>query len=168
MTTLKKDKQSLTAEMKTKASLIEAFGLSNKELDGIATLAVALCNEDRLEAAVRIFHGLTCLQPDRAEYWSALGGVLTRMEKYQQSIPVLTVALHLNSKDISALVNRAEGYIAITENEKAANDLRAAMELDPQEKDPASNRARQLAYGMSVFFEECQKEQLDTLIIDES
>jgi hypothetical protein len=41
------------------------------------------------------------------------------------------------------------------------------MELDPQGKDPASNRARQLAYGMYSFFDECHKAELDTLVIDE-
>jgi len=163
----KTDKESLTAELKKKSSLVEALGLSTKDVNGIAALAAALYQEDRIESAVRILHGLTCLQPERAEFWSALGGVLTRMEKYEQAIPVLTVAVHLNPKDAAALVNRGECYIALADNEKSAADLRKAIELDPQEKDPAGNRARQLAYGMHTFFEECQKEELDSVEVED-
>jgi Flp pilus assembly protein TadD len=151
-----------------KSTLMEAVGLTQKDVDDIAALAAALYQEDRVESAFKLFQGLTCLQPERGEFWSALGTALTRMGRHEQAIPALTIALQLNSKDTAAFVNRAECYIALADNEHSSDDLRKAMELDPQEKDPASNRARQLAYGMNSFFEKCQNEDLDKIEVDEA
>jgi tetratricopeptide (TPR) repeat protein len=150
-----------------KSSITEALGLSTKDVDEIAAVAAALYQEDRVESALKIFQGLICLQPERAEFWSALGAALTRTMRYEQAIPVLTIAVKMNPKDTAALVNRAECYIALADNERSSDDLQKAIELDPQQKDPASNRARQLAYGMNSFFEECQNENLDKIEVDE-
>ncbi len=130
-------------------------------------MAAALYREDRLDEARTLFQGLVGLYPDRAEYWSALGAVLTRMERHEEAIPVLSVALQLNPEDTAALVNRGECFIALGQAEAAARDLERAIELDPGETDPASNRARQLAYGLYEFFDTIREAGLDTVEVEE-
>lgn len=149
------------------SSVHEALGLTTEDLNQIAGLAAAFYQENKLESALKLLEGLVALQPERAEYWSALGAVLTRLERQEEAVPALNAALKLNSKDTAALVNRGECYLALADNEKAAADFKEAIQLDPKQQDPASNRARQLAYGMSIFFEECHDAALDTVEVDE-
>lgn len=153
--------------LQEKASFHEALGLTDDDLNQIAGLVAAFYQENKLESAQKLLEGLIALKPERAEYWSALGAVLTRLEKHQEALPALSAALKLNSKDSAALVNRGECYLALADNEKAAADFKEAIQLDPKQQDPASNRARQIAYGMSLFFEECHEAGLDTVEVDE-
>ena len=159
--------QEALARLQSGASFAEAIGLSEETVAHIEQLAAALYSEDRLDEARTLFQGLVSLFPDRAEYWSALGAVLTRMEHHEEAVPVLSVALHLNPEDTSALVNRGECFIALGQVEDAARDLERAIELDPGETDPASHRARQLAYGLYMFFDTIREAGLDTVDIEE-
>ncbi|MCI0611995.1 tetratricopeptide repeat protein [bacterium] len=154
--------------LQSSVSFSEALGLSESDLDQIAVLAAALYAENKLESSLIVLEGLTNLCPEKAEYWISLGAVLTRMERHEQAIPVLTLALRMNPRDTAALVNRGECYIALANNEKAAADLQKAIELDPKQQDVASNRARQLAYAMYSFFHQCVDEGLDEVEIDDS
>jgi tetratricopeptide (TPR) repeat protein len=154
-------------KLQEKTSFSEALGLTSDDLNQIAGLAAAFYQENKLESAQKLLEGLIALKPERAEYWSAFGAVLTRLEKHEEAVPALSAALKLNSKDTAALVNRGECYLALADNEKAAADFKEAIQLDPKQQDPASNRARQIAYGMSLFFEECHEAGLDTVEVDE-
>jgi len=147
-----------------------ALGFTPEALDAIQELATALYAEGQLESALKLFKGLLVLRPDRADSWSAVGAVLTRMERYEEAIPYLSAALALDREHTAALVNRAECYLALGQAEEAAQDLDRAIELDPREEDPASHRARQLVWAMARFFEEAHKEGLDTaeVVEDES
>jgi tetratricopeptide (TPR) repeat protein len=149
-------------------SMSDALEFTEQDLNNIAGMAVALYKEGKVENSLRLLEGLRCLRPDKAEYWSASGAALTRLERYEEAIPVLSVALKMNPRDIASLVNRGEAYIATAENEKAAKDLEAAIDLDPQEQDPAANRARQIAFAMYTFFEVCSLEALDTAQVIEN
>jgi tetratricopeptide (TPR) repeat protein len=148
-------------------SLSNVLSLSDSDVDQIAAFGAALYAENKLESAARIFEGLTTLFPARAEYWTAFGAVLTRLQRYEQGVAILTTALRMNPKDTAAMVNRAECYIALADNEKAAGDLEKAMKLDPKMQDPASNRARQLAFGMYSFFQQCVEQGLNEVEVGE-
>lgn len=147
--------------------LPQALGFSEEDVRQIETLAVLLYQEGKLESALRLLQGLVSLHVDRAAYWSALGAVLTRMERHEEAIPVLTLALRMDPNDTAALVNRGECYIALGRAEEAGADLERAIELDPKETDPASNRARQLAYGLYQMFDQAREEGLDTVEVEE-
>jgi tetratricopeptide (TPR) repeat protein len=149
-------------------SLSDALEMTEQDLNNIAGMAAALYKDGKVENALRLLEGLRCLRPDKAEYWSASGAALVRLERYQEALPILSVALKMNGKDIATLVNRGECYLALADNEKAAKDLEAAIDLDPQEKDPAANRARQLVFAMYTFFEVCSLEALDTAEVTEN
>lgn len=148
-------------------SLDAALGMNDEHLAAIAGLATAFYNEGKLESALKLMEGLTGLRPENGDYWSALGAILTRMEQHDQGIPALSLALHFNPKDTAALVNRGECYIGLGDVDHAADDFEAAMLLDPKQQDPAANRARQLAYGFTEFFVQCQEAGLDTVEVED-
>ena len=149
------------------APLSEALGFTDEMIEAIEALGVASYQEGQLDKARKIFEGLVSLNPHNPAYWSALGGVLTRMEEHEDAIPILTVALELAPDDPSALVNRGECLMALGQAESAAKDLERAIELDPTESDPASNRARQLVFGFHELFSTLMAEGLDDIEIDD-
>lgn len=159
---------SFLKNLQTKHSLTEALELTTADENLIAAFAVKFFKDGKLESSLKLLQGLTALCPEKSQYWTALGAVLTRLERYEQAIPVLSAALRISTNNIAALVNRGECYIAIAENEKAAADLHRAIDLDPRKQDEASNRARQIVFGMSTFFKKCIDEGLDTLEISDS
>ena len=132
----------------------------------IAQLVAVLYREGRLTSAVRLLRGLTALRPENGAYWSALGGVLTRMERYEEALPVLSLAIHLRPEDIAAYVNRAECRIALGHVRAAAADLHRAMALDPNGRHPDAQRARRMAYGVYRFFETAHRAGLDTIPVE--
>lgn len=157
----------LTTRLGEHKTLSEALGLTDEDVDNFAGLAAALYEADKMESALKIFEGLVSLRPERGEYWAALGAALTHAERHEEAIPVLSVAIQMDPKDPAALVNRGECYLAMANNEKAAEDFKLAIELDPKEQDPASNRARQLVFGMHDFFDQCRAEGLDEVEIED-
>jgi tetratricopeptide (TPR) repeat protein len=148
-------------------SLSDAFNFSDTDLNAIAGLAASYYSEGKLEGSLKLWQGLIHLRPERAEYWSALGATLTRLERYEEGVPVLSVALSFDAQDSAALVNRGECFLGLANNESAASDLEKAIALDPKGSDPAANRARQIAFGMKEFFEQCMESGLDTAEVEE-
>jgi tetratricopeptide (TPR) repeat protein len=158
---------SFLKNLQMKHSLTEALELTTADEDQITAFAIKFFKDGKLESSLKLLQGLTSLCPEKSQYWTALGAVLTRLERYEQSIPVLTAALQIDCNDTAALVNRGECYIALAENEKAAADLQRAIDLDPKQLDQASNRARQIVFGMATFFQECIEEGLDEVEISD-
>ncbi len=130
----------------------QALGFSEADVQKIAGLAAGLCQAGRWESALKLWAGLVSLQPERAEFWSALGSTLTRMGRHEEAIPVLTFALRMDPTDTAALVNRAECYIATAQVEAAVADLEQVIRQDMTETDPVADRARQLVYALYEFF----------------
>jgi predicted Zn-dependent protease len=139
----------------------QALGFSEADLEKIAGLAAALCEEGRWESALKLWAGLVSLQPGRAEFWSALGATLTRMGRHEEAIPVLTLALRMDPTDTAALVNRGECYIATAQIEAAVADLEAVIRRDMTETDPVAHRTRQLVYALREFLERARSAGLD-------
>jgi tetratricopeptide (TPR) repeat protein len=156
---------SFLKNLEMKHSLSEALQLTTADEDQIAALAVKFFKDGKLESSLKLMQGLTSLYPEKSQYWTALGAVLTRLERYEQAIAVLAFALQIDGNDVAALVNRGECYIAMAENEKAAADFKRAIELDPRQQNQASNRARQIVFGLATFFQECINEGLDEVEI---
>ncbi len=132
----------------------------------IAQLVAVLYREGRLVSAVRLLRGLTSLRPENGAYWSALGGVLTRMERYEEALPILSLAIHLRPRDIAAYVNRAECHLALGHVRAAAADLDRAMALDPDGHHPDAHRARCMAFSAYRFFEAAHQAGLDTIPVE--
>ena len=60
--------------------------------------------------------------------------------------------------DISAYVNRGEIYLKQADFKAASEDLKKAVELDPDQTDPTANRAREIIVGMNELLKELQNQ----------
>jgi Flp pilus assembly protein TadD len=157
----------LLERLQNSDSLPEALEITSEDVDTIGALAAALYEEGKLGQAEVLLQGLVALHPERAEFWSALGATMVRQDRWDEALPALSVALELDPDDTSTLVNRGECYLALADNEAAAADFERAMELDPKEEDPSANRARQMAFGMFAFFEECHEAGLHEVEVED-
>jgi|SRR3990172_3394907 len=139
------DRNKIAKFHKGELKFVQVFGL---DADQIASVLVSGHNffcEGRLEEAKNIFEGLAVLDPKNPYVHSMLGAVYQRMQQYEPAIFCYTTALEIFPSDISALTNRGEIYLNLGRFEEAANDLKKAIELDPEKKHPSANRARLLA-----------------------
>ncbi len=133
--------------------LEEILDLKDEEEARFVELGMALYHEGRVEAALSIFSGLTALRPERPDYWTALGAVLVRLERYDEARPVLKLACRMNPEDIAAWVGLGECELGLGSVEAAAQAFESALELDPEGQTDAGRRAQALVHGLSRFFE---------------
>lgn len=68
---------------------------------------------------------------DRAAVFTLLGVALTVTNKFDEALPALDEALKRDPKNTTALLYRAEVYIAKKQLNEAAADLRAALVIEP-------------------------------------
>lgn len=117
---------------------------------GPAQLALALTTgyqlfeQGRLDDARDLFEGLSLLDPENAYIHGILGTICQKQGDDDVALLYYAVALDLFPDNIDILVNRGELLLKRGMFEDAAQDLRAAIALDPESKDPAANRARLL------------------------
>ena len=105
-------------------------------------------NRGDLGKARTVFEGLVAMDPASSDAHAALGALLTRTIENDLALVHLNRAIELNDKEIAAYVNRAEIKLRQHKGEAAVADLKKAIELDPQQKNPAANRARAMVMGI--------------------
>ena len=64
---------------------------------------------------------------------------------HEEAVVEYTIALELDDEDLQSYVNRAELLLQHGEFEFAMEDLKEAIQLDPESEDPAGIRARAAA-----------------------
>jgi Flp pilus assembly protein TadD len=132
----------------------------NFDPDQIASLLICGHNffsEGRLEEAKRIFEGLAVLDPNNPYINNILGAIYQGLEQYDIAVLRFTRALELFPQDIVSLTNRAEIYLNQGKFLEASEDLRKAIALDPERKNPSANRARLLAALTTESLEEVKQ-----------
>jgi Flp pilus assembly protein TadD len=100
--------------------------------------------QGRLQDATKIFEGLAVIDTQNPYIQGILGSIYQKQEKYPLALIRYNRALALYPNDVQALANRGEIQLKLGNFEKAAEDLKRAIELDPGKKHPAANRARLL------------------------
>ncbi|HEX8248383.1 MAG TPA: tetratricopeptide repeat protein [Pyrinomonadaceae bacterium] len=129
-------------------TLAEYVGISRDEMYKIAQQAYQLMNRGKLEEARRIYSGLVAADPYDSVFHCHLGAVLFRMGEHEKAFAEYDAALRYNIANVDALAGRGELYIMRGEVKKGVEDLRAALEKDPQGERPTSQRARALLLSM--------------------
>jgi tetratricopeptide (TPR) repeat protein len=129
-------------------TLAEYVGLSRDELYKIARQAFQLMNRGRLEEARLIYSGLIAADPYDSVFHCHLGAVLFRLGEHEKAFDEYDAALRYNVANVDALAGRGELYIMRGEVRKGVEDLRRALEKDPQGARPSSQRARALLFSM--------------------
>ncbi|HEY3452446.1 MAG TPA: tetratricopeptide repeat protein [Myxococcales bacterium] len=130
---------------KGEMTLAELDGISGPEMLEMAVTGFAMYEQGRYREAKVIFEGLAALDPTESYYRTALGAVYLAQDKLDEASAEFDAAIKLNKKDIAALVNRGEVRLRKGQLLEAAEDFKSAVDLDPENKDPLSLRARALA-----------------------
>jgi Flp pilus assembly protein TadD len=138
-------------------SLGQIAGLTGPEMLEMAMQGFRLYEAGKYKDALIVFEGLCELDPAEAYYRTALGAILLASEDLNGALKNFNKALTLNAKDTAALVNRGEVHLRLGNLVEAAHDFAKAVELDPENKDPLTMRARLLAAAALETIEAAQK-----------
>ena len=129
-------------------TIAEAVGISRKQLYAIAARGYQLLNSGKLEEARQIYAGLVAADPYDSVFHCHLGAVCFRMGELDKAFTEYAAAIRLNIANVDALAGRGELYLLKGEVKKGIEDLRAALENDPDGTHPSSIRARALLLSL--------------------
>jgi tetratricopeptide (TPR) repeat protein len=147
----------MTTESKAMVANEEANTLSSPELLERAMEGFRLYEEGDYPEARLIFEELAQQDPLEAYYRTALGAILLAEDELDAALEAFDEALKLNPKDSAALVNRGEVHLRLGNILEAAQDFARAVDLDPENKDPLTMRARLLAAAAIETIEAAQR-----------
>jgi Tfp pilus assembly protein PilF len=122
----------------------QALGIDEKQVAAVLMAGHTLYSEGHFEDAKKLFEGLAALDSTNPYVHGILGAIYQKQEKYDVAVARYSMALSLYPKDINSLTNRGEIFLKCGKFSEAANDFKAAIDLDPDRKSPAANRARLL------------------------
>ena len=142
-----------------KASLAELKGIKREQLYMLAESGHVKLKHGRLDEAEKIFQALIMLDHRSAYFHGAMGAVHQKKRKPVEAIFEYTVALSIDPKDISSLMNRGEVYLRHKNYRKAAEDFRSAILLDLSGRNLWANRARSLVIAIKRSMEADQPRQ---------
>jgi tetratricopeptide (TPR) repeat protein len=119
--------------------------------------AFQLYEQGLYEEARAIFEELSERDPAEAYYRTALGAICLAEDELDRAVEHFDEALRLNPGDAAALVNRGEVNLRLGNILEAAQDFARAVDLDPENKDPLTMRARLLAAAAIETIEAAQR-----------
>jgi protein O-GlcNAc transferase len=139
--------------------LKDVFQLTPTQLQGIAAVGFNLLQSGKLKEAETVFRGLIATDDKSYFGYAGLGAVclskkptdLTGAHEH------LSKAASINPNDATVQANLGETLLRQAKFEEAAQVLKRAIELDPQQKDPGANRARALVSGLTTVITEVKR-----------
>ncbi len=132
-------------------------GMTMDEAYNIAEYAYGLYQEGKYHDARTVFEGLVICNPYDAYFHNMLGAVYQQLDMKDEAAEEYTLAIELDSDNLHARVNRGELLLQNGEFDRALDDLKKAIELDPDGRDAAGVRARALAMATANAMEALQK-----------
>ncbi|MCD9185715.1 MAG: tetratricopeptide repeat protein [Pyrinomonadaceae bacterium] len=129
-------------------TISEAVGLNRKQLYAIARRGYQLMNSGKLEEARQIYAGLVAADPFDSVFHCHLGAIHWRMGNVEEAFKEYDASIRYNIANVDALAGRGELYLLKGEVKKGIEDLRKALENDPNAFRPATVRARALLVSL--------------------
>ena len=120
--------------------------------------AFLLYEEGRYDEARVVFETLAEQDPKEGYYRTALGAICLAMDGLDHALEYFNQALRLNPEDTAALINRGEVHLRLGNTRDAARDFARVVELDPDHRDPLTQRAQVLADAALQSAEESQRD----------
>ncbi|MCY1076254.1 tetratricopeptide repeat protein [Archangium lansingense] len=114
--------------------------------------------QGRYDEARVIFQELSALDPAEGYYRTALGATLLAVDELDESLVHFNEAIRLNDADTAALINRGEVHLRLGNIMDAVHDFARVVELDPENRDPLTERARVLAAAALQSAEDAQRD----------
>lgn len=150
------DRNRLEAFVMGRITLGEMEGVQKDTQYEMAKKGFKMIAEGKLDLARAIFKGLIALDPFDSYFHMAFGAVEQRSGNYEDAEAAYTRALKFNAFNTTALANRGEVRFQMGKVLEAAQDIKEAIEKDPQGKDPATLRARVLSMAIAEVIRENQ------------
>ena len=125
--------------------LRETLGVTPAAMASVLVTGHGLYEQGRMEDARKMFQGAALLDETNPYVHAMLGAIHQKQGEFEQAVDCYSRVVKLHPNDISTLTNRGECNLSLGRLMEAAEDLKTAMALDPDAKNPATNRARFLA-----------------------
>ncbi len=149
----------MTSESKVVvATQEEPRPMSGPEMIERAVKGFQAYEQGRYEEARAVFVELAAREPTEGYYRTALGAICLAIDELDEALVHFDEALRLNPQDCPALVNRGEVHLRLGNIMQGAKDFARVVALDPEHKDPLTERARLLAVAALQSIEEAQLE----------
>ena len=126
-------------------TLRELMAFNGPEMLQLAIIGFQMYEQGKYDEARTIFLGLSELDPKEAYYRIALGAVFLAEDDLDSAEICFNQAIKINANELAAYVNRGEVFLRKGKVLEAAQDFKRAVDLDPEGKDPLTQRARVLA-----------------------
>ncbi|OJH39338.1 tetratricopeptide repeat protein [Cystobacter ferrugineus] len=123
-----------------------------------AMQAFLLYEQGRYDEARVLFEELAERDASEGYYRTALGAISLAMDGFDKALEYFNQALQLNPEDTAALINRGEVHLRLGNTLEAARDFSRVVELDPDNEDPLTERARVLADAAWQSAEDAQRD----------
>jgi tetratricopeptide (TPR) repeat protein len=123
-------------------TLAQFAGLSQNALYRIADVAYQLFQAGNYNLARQIYQGLIAADPFDSVFHCHLGAIYHRIGDLDKAMEEYSTALRFNFSNSDALAGRGEIYFNRGKLLEAFNDLKAAIELDPEVSLASTVRAR--------------------------
>lgn len=137
--------QAIRAFVGGQATLGEIQGISKEEQYKMAEAGHRHLTAGNWKEANQIFTGLVALDPFDAYFHTALGSALQQQGELEKAESAYGRALEINPFSPVAYANRGEVRVQLGKLLEAAADLKKASELDPEGKEPSTQRAQLVA-----------------------
>ncbi|MBV7430827.1 MULTISPECIES: tetratricopeptide repeat protein [unclassified Acidovorax] len=137
----------------------QAFALDGRHVDACQNMATLHAEAGRSEDALGCFDKLIALQPGHAAAHNGKGVILAQREQRDQAIAHFQAAIHADEKYVQAYKNLARAQYSASEFSKAAQSLKTAAQLQPEDVEILSLLALSLtsagryAESMAVYDE---------------
>lgn len=126
----------------------ELFQLTPDLIHSIAEYGYLLYEQGKYEKAKTIFEALTAIDNLNPQFQNLLGSIYQIQEKWDAAYYRYSQSLRIVPTDIFVLTNRGEVLLKLNRQKEAIEDFRQAILLDPENRNPASRRARVLLDGL--------------------
>jgi len=137
----------------------QLVGLTVDEAYEIAEHGFSFFQEGRYHDARVIFEALALANPYDPYFRTMNGAVYQQLEMTAEAVVEYSAAISLDSSHLHAYVNRGELLMENGEFKQALEDLKRAVELDPDATEEAGQRAKDLLEGIENATESLKKEK---------
>ncbi len=132
----------MAAFQEGRITLGDLEGITKQEQYQMAEIGHAYFHQNKLDEAKVVFEGLLALDPFDAFFNMALGSVAQQQNRPEDADQLYTRALEINPFSPTAHANRGEVRVMQGDLQRGVEDLVKAVDLDPKNAEPATERAR--------------------------
>jgi Tfp pilus assembly protein PilF len=147
-----------TKATKSKQSKSDKPSFTKEQLNAITLYALDYYRQGKIAEAETMFKGLVIA--DNSFYgYAGLGAIALNQDppNLEDANTYLSIAVELKPDDPSVHTNLGEVFLRSRKFKEAAEEFQKAIDLDPEKRDPAANRARAISAGLKTVAAEYQK-----------